>query len=181
MCFFGDPESKGVKADAEACVRMALEMQEQLHVMQTGWRRQGVIDRPFQARMGINTGYCTVGNFGSQDRMDYTIIGHEVNLAARLESHADPGGILMAAETYSLVEEWLLAVEQDAITMKGFAQPVRIFQVSGTMADLEDGGSLIRHEDDGVRITIDKETADKSKTIAALERALADLNSEISK
>lgn len=115
MCYFGDPQSMGVKEDADACVRMALDMQDRLRDLQTGWRERGLIDRPFEARMGINTGYCTVGNFGSQDRMDYTIIGHEVNLAARLESHADAGGILMAAETHSLVKDWLVADEQKAI------------------------------------------------------------------
>ena len=131
MCYFGDPESMGVKEDADACVHMALEMRRRLYKLQSGWQGKGLIDRPFEARMGINTGYCTVGNFGSQDRMDYTIIGHEVNLAARLESHADAGGILMAAETYSLVKDWLLAEEQEAITMKGFSQPVRTFRVQG--------------------------------------------------
>ena len=57
------------------------------------WRAAG-IEQPFRARMGINTGYCNVGNFGSDDRMDYTIIGAEANLAARLQSIAEPGGIV---------------------------------------------------------------------------------------
>ena len=56
--------------------------------------------------------------------MDYTIIGSEVNLAARLEENADAGGILLAAETYSLVKDWLKVEERDAITMKGFAKPI---------------------------------------------------------
>jgi len=175
MCFFGDPESKGVKEDAEACVRMALEMRKQLFELQVGWRERGLIDRPFEVRMGINTGYCTVGNFGSQDRMDYTIIGHEVNLAARLESHADAGGILMAAETYSLVKDWLLADEQEAITMKGFAQPIRTYRVRGTIDDLVRDEKIFLHEDEGVRISIQSDVADKKKTKAALKRALAQL------
>ncbi|WP_193367398.1 adenylate/guanylate cyclase domain-containing protein [Pelagibius marinus] len=176
MCYFGDPESKGVKEDAEACVRMALAMQNRLRELQSGWRDRGVIDRPFEARMGINTGYCTVGNFGSLDRMDYTIIGHEVNLAARLESHADAGGILMAAETHSLVKDWLLAEEQDAIMMKGFSQPVRTYRVRGTHEELAKDENFFHHEDEGVVISIEGGRADRQKTKEALERALAQLN-----
>jgi len=176
MCFFGDPESKGVKADADACVRMALEMQKRIFQLQVDWQDKGLIDRPFQARIGINTGYCTVGNIGSQNRMDYTIIGHEVNLAARLEANAEAGGILMAAETYSLVKNWLLADEQEAIIMKGFAQPIRTYRVRDTYEDLAGDENLILHEDEGVRIQIQRKVANKKKTKAALKQALAELD-----
>ena len=84
MIFFGDPESKGVKEDASACVRMAVEMQRRMEDLQQSWRDSGM-ENPWEMRIGINTGYCNVGNFGSVDRMDYTIIGGEVNLRARLE------------------------------------------------------------------------------------------------
>lgn len=131
MFYFGDPDTKGVKEDAAACVKMAIAMQRRLRQLQSGWQKQGLIDRPFEARIGINTGYCTVGNFGSEDRMDYTIIGGEVNLTARLESHADVGGILMAAETYSLVADQINAEEREAIHMKGFPEPIRTFAVTG--------------------------------------------------
>ena len=69
---------------------MAIAMQRRLQELQHEWREAGQ-ERPFQVRMAINTGYCTVGNFGSADRMDYTIIGNEVNLASRLQAHAEPG------------------------------------------------------------------------------------------
>ncbi len=175
MCYFGDPESKGVKEDASACVRMAVEMQRRLSQLQAGWQEQGLIDRPFEARIGINTGYCTVGNFGSEDRMDYTIIGGEVNLAARLEVNADVGGILMAAETYSLVKDWLLAEEQEAITMKGFSKPIRTFSVQGTYDEVAEDERLFRHEDEGVTIAINGTRANKAKTKEALKAALAHL------
>jgi len=100
LAFFGDPETRGVKADAIACVNMAIAMQKRMRELQKEWRDRG-LQKPFQLRIGINTGYCTVGNFGSEDRMDYTIIGSEVNLASRLQSHAELGGILLSHETYS--------------------------------------------------------------------------------
>ena len=175
MFYFGDPESKGVKEDASACVRMAIEMQRRLSQLQAGWQEQGLIDRPFEARIGINTGYCTVGNFGSEDRMDYTIIGGEVNLAARLQANADVGGILMAAETYSLVKDWLLAEEQEAITMKGFSKPIRTFSVQGTYDEVAEDERLFRHEDEGVTIAINGTRANKAKTKEALKAALAHL------
>ncbi len=176
MFYFGDPETKGVKEDASACVRMAIDMQRRLRKLQTGWQEQGLIDRPFEARIGINTGYCTVGNFGSEDRMDYTIIGGEVNLTARLEANADVGGILMAAETYSLVKDWLYAEEQEAITVKGFSKPIRTFSVQGTYDELAEDVHLFRHEDEGVTITINSNRADKAKTKEALKKALAHLD-----
>ncbi len=176
MFYLGDPETKGVKEDASACVRMAIDMQRRLRKLQTGWREQGLIDRPFEARMGINTGYCTVGNFGSEERMDYTIIGGEVNLTARLEAHAEVGGILLAAETYSLVKDWLRAEEQEALTVKGFAKPVRTFSVQGIYDEQEKDERLFQHEDDGVTITINGNRVDKERTKEALKKALAHLD-----
>ena len=98
LAFFGDPETKGVEEDARACLVMAVDMQRRLERLNIEWRDRG-IERPFRARMGINTGYCNVGNFGSNERMDYTIIGAEANLAARLQAIAEPGGIVLSYET----------------------------------------------------------------------------------
>ena len=69
---------------------MAIEMQTKLKELETEWMAAGA-ERPFRVRIGINTGYCTVGNFGSPDRMDYTIIGGAVNLTSRLEQSLRAG------------------------------------------------------------------------------------------
>ena len=177
MLFFGDPETRGVKEDAVACVKMAIAMQQRMRDLQVAWREGGQ-EHVFQLRIGINTGYCTVGNFGSDDRVDYTIIGNEVNLAARLQSHADLGGILLAHETYSLVKDTVLAEETGTITVKGFAKPVRTHRVVG----LHDGagiqGRVIRQEQDGMLLIIDQHKLTgkgRADAIRALQEAVGRL------
>jgi class 3 adenylate cyclase len=130
LMFFGDPETRGVEEDARACVRMAVAMQRQMVELQQEWRASG-FEQPFEMRVGINTGYCNVGNFGSDDRMDYTIIGAEVNLAARIEAAADPGGILISHPTYALVRDIVRAEERGSIAAKGIRREVRVFAVAG--------------------------------------------------
>ena len=85
--------------------------------------------------VGINTGYCNVGNFGSDDRMDYTIIGAEVNLAARIQAAADPGGILISYPTWALVRDIAHAEERGNITAKGIRREVGVFAVAGLHDD----------------------------------------------
>jgi adenylate cyclase len=123
LIFFGDPETRGDRADAQACVRMAWSMQRRLIELNAKWRAAG-IEQPFKSRMGINSGYCNVGNFGSSDRMDYTIIGAEANLAARLQSIAEPGGIVISYETFALVSDVIVAHPLPPITMKGISREV---------------------------------------------------------
>ena len=128
MVFFGDPESKGEQEDARACVKMALKMRKKISALQEKWQKQGFSD-PFQIRMGMNTGYCNVGNFGSDQRLTYTIIGSEVNVAQRLEASAEPGGILMSYETYAHAPD-LIEVEQlESISMKGVNKEIKVFSV----------------------------------------------------
>ena len=176
MAFFGDPETKGVKEDAIACVNMAIEMQQRMRELQLEWRDAGS-EKPFELRIGIHTGYCTVGNFGSEDRMDYTIVGNEVNLAARLQSHADLGSILMSHETYSLVKDIVLAEEQEPIHAKGFAKPVRNYKVLAQFDQLTDQRRVIRKEQDGLRLFLDLQKLDKASAVQALESVLSRLRS----
>ncbi len=93
IAFFGDPETRGVAEDAKACVAMAVEMQRRVAELESQWQ-EGGLERSLRVRMGLNTGFCTVGNFGSQDRMDYTIIGGAVNwlrgAGVRCRARKDP-------------------------------------------------------------------------------------------
>jgi adenylate cyclase len=174
MGFFGDPASRGSKEDAITCVKMAIAMQRRMRELQLKWRDLGS-EKPFELRIGVNTGFCTVGNFGSEDRMDYTIIGNEVNLAARLQSHAELGGILIAHETSSLIKDTILTEEQEATSVKGFAHPVQVYRVVGIYDELEKEGRVIREERDGFRLLADLTKGDQASAIAAVEDVLARL------
>jgi class 3 adenylate cyclase len=176
MAFFGDPETRGIKEDAIACVKMGIAMQRRMRQLQVEWRDSG-LEKPFQLRIGINTGYCTVGNFGSEDRMDYTIIGNEVNLAARLQSHAELGGILMSHETYSLVKDIVVAEERDPIQAKGFTKPVRNYKIVDQFDQLLSERKIIREEQDGLRVFLDLQKVDKTSAVHTLESILSRLRS----
>ena len=131
LAFFGDPESKGTREDARACVRMALAMQAKIAELEQRWHGEG-IEKSLRVRIGIHTGFCNVGNFGSEERMDYTIIGSPVNLAARLEAGADPGGVLLSFETYALVDDIVDAEERPPIQVKGIDRPIRTYAIAQT-------------------------------------------------
>jgi class 3 adenylate cyclase/PAS domain-containing protein len=130
LIFFGDPETRGVREDARACLRMAVAMRERMRELEGVWRAAGIA-RPLRCRMGIHTDFCTVGNFGSEDRLDYTIIGRGVNTASRLESLAEPGEILISYETYAHVADEIACDERGEVEVKGLAYPVTAYQVVG--------------------------------------------------
>ena len=174
MAFFGDPELKGVKEDAIACVRMAIAMLRRMRELRSEWQELGA-ERPFQLRIGINTGYCTVGNFGGEDRMDYTIIGNVVNMTARLQTQAEVDSILIGHETYSLVKDVVATEEQPSIKVKGFADPIRCYKVLGLYDDLTQGGQLIREEQEGFKFMLDLSKHNKQTAINTLEAILARL------
>ena len=136
VIFFGDPETLGVKEDATQCVKMAIAMRKRMKELEKMWQDSG-LEKPLQCRIGINTGLCTVGNFGSDDRMDYTIIGGGVNLAARLESACAPGEILISYETYAHVKELIHCEQLDQIRAKGISAPVTTFQVADLFENME--------------------------------------------
>ena len=175
LAFFGDPESRGVRQDALACVAMAVAMQRRMRELQSEWRDAGY-EKPFQLRIGINTGYCTVGNFGSEDRMDYTIIGGQVNLAARLQSHAPPGGILLSHETWALVKDAVKAEERSPIEVKGLARPVPNYLVLDP-AEAPGASSVIRAEQEGFRLHLDLGKLDKAAAERLLQAILGQLRS----
>lgn len=181
MVFFGDANTQGAKKDAVAAVSMAIAMRKHMKLLRQNWRAQG-IDKPLEIRMGINTGYCTVGNFGADTRMDYTIIGREVNLASRLESAAECGEILMSNETHSLTKDVVMARDKGQINVKGFSRPIQIFQVVDFRHDLGASRSYVEHELPGFSMYLDTnniQNYDKERVIVALKEAAERLRDKI--
>jgi class 3 adenylate cyclase/HAMP domain-containing protein len=167
VIFFGDPETRGVKEDALACVKMAIAMRTKMTELRIAWRDSG-IEKPLQIRIGINTGYCTVGNFGSDARMDYTIIGSGVNLAARLETAATPGQIMISFEAYALVKDEIRCEKLGEIKVKGIAYPVETYQVMESYEDLGREREYISEDRPNFTLKIDLEemSADEQRQAA---------------
>ena len=174
MIFFGDPKTKGTKRDALACVSMAIEMRNHMQVLRQRWADQG-ISSPLQVRMGISTGYCTVGNFGTESRMDNTIIGKEVNLASRLETEATPGEILISQDTYTLIKDRIDCRSRGKAVVKGFRDPIPTFQVIDYLSQADsDEINQMSHEGEGYSLHIDQERIaeeDRDRIADELERA----------
>lgn len=174
VMFFGDPTTLGVKEDALACVQMAMAMQKRVGELAEDWRNSG-IEVPLRCRIGIHTGYCTVGNFGSDDRMDYTMVGGTVNLTSRLEHEAPPGGVLISFETYAHVRDNVRCEERGLVQVKGIAEPVATYAVIGLHQDLEKADT--RHLK--LELEVDRMSDDERKAAAdALRRALGLLEND---
>ena len=129
LIFFGDPETEGTALDAEKCVNMAIAMRKRVGELDEVWKKEKGITQGLQVRTGISTGYCTVGNFGSVQRVDYTVLGSPVNLAARLEAACGPQEILVSPETKSLVEKVFEFEEKKPIKLKGFSESIKPYQL----------------------------------------------------
>lgn len=179
MVFFGDPESKGEKEDALRCVSMAIDMRKRMEELAPTWMDKGLL-QPFKVRMGIATGYVTVGNFGSSHRMDYTIIGGQVNLASRLESNANPNDILISHETYSLVKDEIFCEKKDTIFVKGIPYPIPTYEVVNFFDNIKRKNEINIINND-ITLYIDKDnvlTDDKKEDIIkTLEDVISELKS----
>lgn len=164
MVFFGDPESRGPVADAEACVQMALEMQVAIEELSAVWMARGLA-HGLRVRIGIATGYCTVGSFGSPHKLEYTAIGSTVNLAARLQSHARPGAVLVSDATHALAHHGFPFTPLPPIHVKGFLEPVQTYEIDGMGR-----GGTVSYDSPGVTLRF------RAKDVAPEQRAeLAEL------
>ena len=124
MVFFGDPVS--IPDHAQRAVLLAIDMQKKIDQLRGEWLSYGY---DLNIGIGINTGYMTVGNIGSEFHRDYTVIGNEVNIAARLESMAKPGEILVSQRTYSKAKDVAHMEGAGKVNLKGIHSQIEIYKV----------------------------------------------------
>jgi len=127
MALFGAPYF--YENHAELACRAALEMLDRLHALQEKWTAEN--SDSFSIGIGINSGAALVGNLGSNQVFDYTVIGNEINLGARLEgaNKIYQTSLLITESTYNMVKENAVAREIDYAKVVGIQTPVRIFEL----------------------------------------------------
>ncbi|MBE7437723.1 MAG: nitrate- and nitrite sensing domain-containing protein [Spirochaetales bacterium] len=166
MVFFGDPEFTTDKDHALRCTRMALEMRDRLSTLNDEFQNRG-LPAQLSVRMGMNTGYCTVGNFGSEHRLDYTAIGSQVNTANRIQGSAEPGKICISLSTYLLIKDDFECLPLGEFQYKGIASPIEVYEVIRS----KDARERFLLQGDGFRIELDGVAMDQT-TKSSARRAL---------
>jgi len=126
LVFFGDPIH--YTDHNERSVRMAIDMRERVQSLRKHWLEKGC---NINICMGINTGYVTVGNFGSVAQMNYTVIGHQVNIAHRLQLEAKAGQILTTKQALTGLQHIIAAEEIKNVRLKGINKPMDVYNVIG--------------------------------------------------
>lgn len=129
MAFFGAP--RNFQDHAVRCCLSALRMKKMESVLNEQLAREKLVSRPLFTRIGINTGEMIVGNVGSMERLDYTVIGNNVNIAARIETANKEYGtsILISEATYNLVKDYFICREVASAHLKGVSEPVIVYEL----------------------------------------------------
>jgi adenylate cyclase len=127
MAIFGAPVA--YKDDPLRAVRAALKIKDNIRELNTRRQQQG--EPGIKVGIGINTGIAVAGNMGSVNRLNYTVLGESVNIAARLCSQATPGDILISEFTQNKIVDHINTQERQAAPMKGISKPVKVFNVTG--------------------------------------------------
>ena len=176
IIFFGAPHSKGIEEDAKSALSMAVEMQDRLKSLRAKWAQEGVTP-DLNVRMGLSTGTCNVGNFGSHERLHYTAIGNAVNSAARIQSLAAPNHILLSEETYLLVRDHFKCDYDQTTLLHGQNHETKLYYAAQDQHKWHQQ-TLVASED-GYRFYFDPESVtNKDKVVSLLQDALATLEAE---
>ena len=125
MAMFGAP--KPLEGHAIKAVRAGLEMQKWMARWNDRRMARGLPS--FYSGIGINTGVAMCGRVGAQDRMEYTLIGEEVNLASRICGKAAPKQVLITKQTYDQVKDQVNCRELEPVSVKGLSYPIKVYEV----------------------------------------------------
>ena len=126
LVFFGDPVPQD--DHEQRALKMAVEMQDHVESLTDRWT--ATYGAPFRIGIGITTGWVTVGNIGSSDRSDYTVLGNEVNLASRLADRANAGEILVSERTMNKAPANFEGDVVDEVTLKGVSRPIKVYSLA---------------------------------------------------
>jgi len=136
IAFYGAPNA--LENQAETACLTCVDMQKRLSELREKWRQEGKPE--LKMRIGLSTGPAVVGNMGSRNRMDYTMMGDTVNTAARLEGVNKIYGIytLVCETTFKKANQRIWGREIDSINVVGKAEPVTVYQVIGYAEDIDE-------------------------------------------
>ncbi len=133
MALFGAPVMRD--DDPIRAVLTGVHMLDALRELQEVWKQEG---KPvISIGIGINTGIVTAGYMGSEKQLSYTVIGDNVNLAARVMAAAKPMELFITRSTYERVEPYFEVTQRESIMVKGKSMPIEIFQVTGVKSDVD--------------------------------------------
>ena len=159
MIFFGDPQSKGPEQDALACCNMGLEMLAFVEKNEELFKEQFNFPEKLEIRIGVHSGVCSVGNFGSDQRLDYTVIGRAVNVAARLEQAAPKNSMLFSNSTKSLLGDTFQVSDSIEVKAKGIDRPIIGYILTNQVSKR----SLLTVKEEGISLKFDPSIVDKKE------------------
>ena len=159
MIFFGDPQSKGPEQDALACCNMGLEMLAFVENNEELFKEQFNFPEKLEIRIGVHSGVCSVGNFGSDQRLDYTVIGRAVNVAARLEQAAPKNSMLFSNSTKSLLGDTFQVSDSIEVKAKGIDRPIIGYILTNKVSKR----SLVTVKEEGISLKFDPSIVDKKE------------------
>ena len=159
MIFFGDPQSKGPEQDALACCNMGIEMLAFVEKNEELFKEQFNFPEKLEIRIGVHSGVCSVGNFGSDQRLDYTVIGRAVNVAARLEQAAPKNSMLFSNSTKSLLGDTFQVSDSIEVKAKGIDRPIIGYILTNQISKR----SLVTVKEEGISVKFDPNIVDKKE------------------
>ena len=159
MIFFGDPQSQGLEKDALACCNMGLEMLAFVEKNEELFKEKFNFPEKLEIRIGVHSGVCSVGNFGSDQRLDYTVIGRAVNVAARLEQAAPKNSMLFSNSTKSLLGDTFQVSDSIEVKAKGIDRPIIGYILTNQISKR----SLVTVKEEGISLKFDPSIVDKKE------------------